>query len=525
MSVARTVLRNVASSWVGLASQIALTLILTPFVITKLGLEAYGVWLLLQATVGYYGLVDMGLRAGLTQTITRRIARNDIESVRRHLSAAIPALSLIGMIVPVIALLLCFILPWAVQMSPELSAILWIVILIQAFTVAFQMPLAPYDAVLVGTQRYDISNGLAVATRVAAALLTYVVLGAGGGLIGFSVVNLVVNVSDGLLRCWVANRLLPGIGPVRFTWDRTELREIANVGIWNFFIHISRQLIYFSDALTVSLLFSASAVAPFGIANALIDYANRLVMISTRVLFPTMSTLREQGNHGLLRQLYLTATKITLAISITIVLVGSFWSPPFLQLWLGESSQHELIHTHVPMLFVVLGVAFTFISLQRAGIQLLLAENKLRFLSLALLVEAVANLILSIYLGWTMGLVGVALGTAIPAALMCFAVHLPTHSKILKMSYVELLTHVLVRPVLYGLLLTPTLYLLSSWIPGGQSWLHLMGAGMLAALAVGVCFFAVLSANEILFVWDKSLQLLGKTRKNIHLAFGKAGHA
>ncbi len=68
------------------------------------------------------------------------------------------------------------------------------------------------------------------------------------------------------------------------------------MGVWNLFINASRQLIYFSDALTVGYLFSATAVAPFGIASSLIEYGNRLVIISSRVLFPTMSSLRESGD-------------------------------------------------------------------------------------------------------------------------------------------------------------------------------------------------------------------------------------
>ncbi len=69
MGIAKTVLKNVAASWVGLATQILVTFLLTPFIIEELGTEAYGVWLLLQGLVGYYGLMDLGLQAGLTQLL------------------------------------------------------------------------------------------------------------------------------------------------------------------------------------------------------------------------------------------------------------------------------------------------------------------------------------------------------------------------------------------------------------------------------------------------------------------------
>ena len=89
------------------------------------------------------------------------------------------------------------------------------------------------------------------------------------------------------------------------------------------------------------------------------------------------------------------------------------------------------------------------------------------------------------------------------------------HAKILKMPYGSLLKQVLIRPALYGLILTPVLYSLASWMPGGDSWLHLLCAGTLATMVAGACSLALLSQQEMFFVKDKAISLVGKTRKNI----------
>ncbi|WP_218933432.1 lipopolysaccharide biosynthesis protein [Rubripirellula lacrimiformis] len=470
LSVARTVVRNLASSWVGFASQLVVTFFLTPFVIGALGTEAYGVWLLLQATVGYYGLVDMGLRAGLTQSITRRIAAGDIDAVRGHLGAAVPMLACLGLLVTVIGGALGWVLPRAVEMAPAVQSGLWIVILVQAVSVGLQMPFAPYGAVLVGLQRYDIANGLAVVTRLLSAGLTYLALVNGGGLLALSVVLLISNVIDSVIRSRLAIYLLPGIRGVVPKLNRSELSELSNVGVWNFLIHISRRLICFSDALVIGVLFSAAAVVPFGIASALVEYGDRIIVMSVRILFPTMVQLKADGNREHLRDLYIGATRIIFATSIAIVIVGATWITPFLLLWLGGGAETEAIRAQAPALFLALGIAFAFVGLQRAGIQLILADGQLKRLAFFLFAEAALNLVLSLVCGRWLGVIGVAIGTAIPAAIMGFGYHLPLHCKVLGIRYSRLLAELAVRPVIFGMLLLGAMQLMTQVTAAPATW-------------------------------------------------------
>ncbi len=179
----------------------------------------------MQSTVGYYGLVDMGLRAGLTQTITRRIALNDVDGIRSHIGAAIPFLGLLGLAILLLGCGVAALLPLLVDMSTSLSSGLWVVILIQAVAVALQMPLAPYSAVLVGLQRYDIVNVISVATRLLTAGLTYVLLTFHTGLIGLSLALFIANAIDSWVRYRASISMLPGISNVRFVWDRSELKR------------------------------------------------------------------------------------------------------------------------------------------------------------------------------------------------------------------------------------------------------------------------------------------------------------
>ena len=497
MSVARTVLKNVASSWVGLASQIVVTLLLTPYIIRMLGTEAYGVWLLLQGVVGYYGLVDMGLRAGMMQSITRRIVADDIDGVRRHIATAIPVLGVLSILVMIVAAVLSWVLPHFVEMSRETAETLWLVVLIQAAGTAVKLPITPYGAILVGLQRYDIANSISVLTRIMFAVATWFVLRSGGGLVGLSLVLMATNLCDGVIRFAVARCMLPGIRGSRISFDSREFREISNVGIWNFLIGISRQFIYFSDALVIGLLFSARAVAPYGIAASIVDYGMRLVMSASKVLFPTMAHLSRDGDVRVQRELYITATRMIIGISSTILIVGIAWIGPFLKLWLGESTENQVFHDQAPGIFAVLGLGFAFVGFQRAGVQLLLAKNRLRVVAILMGVEALLNLILSLVLGWYLGPIGVAAGTLISAAILSVFFHVPIHARTLEVPSIRLFITVLSRPAIYAILLTACIGTAKYLYPLPTTWnSFVLIAGVVTLAIVGMVSPTLLSAQQ-----------------------------
>ena len=502
MSVAKVILRNVASAWVGMATQIVVTLFLTPIVLSELGLEAYGLWLLLQGFVGYYGLVDMGLRAGITQSITRRLAAEDRSGVRRHITAAQPVLMKLSAAVIAIALIASFCLPAMVDCSPELRAAFPVVVIIQGIGVAIRLPLTPYSAVLVGLQRYDLANAIAVCVRIIYALAAYFVMLAGGGIIALSVTLVCTNLLDNLCRLVLAFRKVPELRRsvpndlTKCDW-KNERSELFQVGGWNLMIQVGRRLIYYSDALVIGTLFSAAAIVPYGLASSLVEYCNSLVKVSTRVLYPTMANLHVKGDNEQQQNLYLFSTRICLLVSIAFLIAGFSHIRSFLRLWLYDSPDIEFICQDAPMLFLLVGTAFAFVSLRRPGTQLLLAASKLKELATVQFCEAMINLILSIVLGWWLGVAGVALGTLIPALLLGLTWHLGAHAQVLQTTRGKILWTMIPNAAIYVLAMLGFTWVCQNyWLRSLDSWFWLSMSGLVHAIAILILIPIGLHSSE-----------------------------
>jgi len=132
MSLARTIIRNVVSNWVGYAVAAVTSFLLTPYVIHSLGQARYGVWMLASSLIGYYGLLDLGFRAGVNQYLTRYLAVGDTQNMNRTASTGFAALALCGSLIAVCSLLLAGLAPILFHIPQELVPEVRLVILIMA---------------------------------------------------------------------------------------------------------------------------------------------------------------------------------------------------------------------------------------------------------------------------------------------------------------------------------------------------------------------------------------------------------
>jgi hypothetical protein len=262
-----------------------LTFFTTPWILDSIGIEAYGVWLLLQSVVGYYGFIDMGLRACLTQSITSKLAKNDIDGVKRFVGTAVPVMFRLGLIVVLLSFVIGSILPVVVQVSPDLRQSIWVVVVVQAIAVAVNLMSQPFTAVTIGLQRYDLAEKLAILTRTIWALSVIVSLSISGTLLVLAVVTL----ANALLEAWIrylrAIYLLPELRAVHYRYNKEDLNELKTKGFWNFMVQISHNALGMASPLIVGMMFSPTAVVPFATAASLHSYGAKFVSQPTRMLY------------------------------------------------------------------------------------------------------------------------------------------------------------------------------------------------------------------------------------------------
>jgi O-antigen/teichoic acid export membrane protein len=240
---------------------------------------------------------------------------------------------------------------------------------------------------------------------------------------------------------------IPTIGLIRwaapdlaFGWrsgSRESVGTLFRFSTWVFAVNVAGRVQTKTDEIVIGAFLPVASVTPYALANKLSDVGLMLTDQFLKVLLPLASELHAGGDQARLRQLYLTSTRLTLAICVPLGGTLAIFASPILTGWVGPAyADYAYL---VVILVIADGIAA---SLWPAG-SVLQAMVRHRPVALSAMVAAAGNLVLSIVLLQWLGLAGVALGTLIPAALECLGFVLPYTLRVLGVSAGELAREVL----------------------------------------------------------------------------------
>lgn len=459
MKIAETLGRNVVFVWLGFACHVATTLLLTPLMISELGQENYGLWIFLQTLIGYYGLIDIGLRAGVTQTVTRKVVSGNPKDLIDFLNGTLPLLWRIAFGIVVIGSIAASVLPFFIKVQDVSAASMSLIVLMQSAGLAFTFCFFPFSAILQGMQRYDLSETIAITTRLLSAASTYVILTKYPNLVTISLSIFIINILDQVTRIYFAYRLIPGIKGLRPSWDTSQIRELVKVGGWNFLLQISHLLLQSFHVILAGILFSIESIVPFSLGKSLAEYCNRLVGISSRVLYPMFVYLDNNGDRTKSQELFFATCRISISFSGVVLLFGSLWLSEFLDLWLRNVSERQSLVKWTKYLFIIFSTTLILENLRGVASQFVVGRNELPFLGKTMLIESGVSIAMAVLLGTQFGLLGIALGNLIAYVFTTFCLHVPKYKKMLGMPYHGILINLFLKPAYYLLFVGVSLIL------------------------------------------------------------------
>jgi O-antigen/teichoic acid export membrane protein len=191
--------------------------------------------------------------------------------------------------------------------------------------------------------------------------------------------------------------------------DGATLRTLAVYGGGTFLINIGELIRFQLDSAVIGFFLSSAQITVYSIGMRLVQIAYHGIGVIGAVLIPRFSGLHERGDRQgydrLLRRANL-ATDLVIAYFLSNIAV---FGRPFLKIWIGMSWVDDAFAVTLVML-----PAYFVALLTGPAAGLLMGSGKLRGLGTLTLVEAGANLLLSIALVRPLGIYGVCLGTAIP---------------------------------------------------------------------------------------------------------------
>jgi len=409
MSLRLQAVKNVAATWLGLLVHALTGFFLSPFILHKLGDQAFSLWVLVFALTGYFGLLDLGIRSSIVKYTAKFVATGDMDSLARYLSTSVAFYSAIGVVVLLGTAAGYFYLHLLFRIPAELLPSARLLLLLSGAGIAITFPLTVFSAALEGLQKFSWLQFSQIGIALLRALLLIVALLRGRGLLAIGTITVAMAILSYLIFTCIALYALP----VRPRFQHVEFkvfREMAAYGIFAFAILAAEKLRFQSDPLVIGALVSSTAIASFSIAAKLVEYSSYAVRSMSQIFTPMASQFEAVGDLARLRRTFVAGNRasafIILPICVALIIAGK----SVIEAWVGAR------YVNSYSILVLLIVPRTLYLAQSTSIRILLGMGRHRALASVLLLEGGVNLLLSVILARRFGIIGVAWGTAIPLA-------------------------------------------------------------------------------------------------------------
>jgi O-antigen/teichoic acid export membrane protein len=403
------------SNWAGFLVSALIAFFLSPFVVHHLGNSAYGVWVLIGSLTGYLGLMDLGVRGAVTRYVSSFHALGNHNEASRVASSALTIFVSAGILVFVASVILAIFGVDLFHIPPTYRVTSQIILVIAGLNIAVSLVSGVFGGTLVALQRFDLTNLIEVVLGLLRGVVIVAVLLRGYGLTSLAVTQLLFAVASCAIYAWISLSQYSQLRVSLLHCDLQHLRMIFSFSVYAFLITISLKLVFYTDSIVIGAFLPVSLITFFAIAGNLMNYSRDLISGISTIAAPKASALDATGDREGVRRVLLKgaqfATIVILPVALTFMLRGK----TFIRVWMGSEYAQQSGHV-----LWILTLASMFAAGEAAAGSTMMGIGKHRILAAVYLAEAVCNLGVSIALVRSMGIYGVAWGTALPGLAKSF---------------------------------------------------------------------------------------------------------
>lgn len=368
MEVNRQFGRNVMATMVARVVNMARGVCLVPFLLTHIGLEAYGIWTTIFILVTYVGLTTMGVSNVYIKYVAEFHAKREYDKANALLSTGL------AVTIPLCAAVFaCFVFGWnwfapwlhlpAAHAADGKEAVL-IVLGVFLSSIAFNA----FGDMLTGTQQIASTQVfLTIGILVEFALIVFFV-SIGRGIRGLAEAYLARTVINDGLTWWWAHRTIKWLHLSHRRVHRESLRYVLHFGG---LVQLQSMLAILQasiDRLVALTFIGASAAGLLDVAKKWPTSLSSIPTAFFAALLPAASHVdaASDGSNRLenLQKLYLGAARHSNLCTAAFSSAMALWSVPIMHVWLG--SQLPMRDSLIP-LFVLFSIAMQFHMLTGPG--------------------------------------------------------------------------------------------------------------------------------------------------------------
>jgi O-antigen/teichoic acid export membrane protein len=402
------VVRNTIVNGLASAAGLFVTLLLTPFMLHRLGADAYGVWVLaltLTFSAGYLSLTDLGLQQAAVRFIADARRTWDEAGITGIYSTTFAIFVAVALPVALLLIALGPSLVGIFSLKPSLHHAAGISFQLIGAQILFDLPAMAFRAVLEGAQRFIAIRLIDLFRVVAMAISIVVLLSAGNGIVALAAASTVVSLAAALAFAAIVTATEPSARLRLRAVTRARIRQLMGFGGALFVLRIVSVMYRQMDKLIIGVALTTAAVTQYEIANKVYAAMVVLFTISSSALLPAAAFMRL--DRARMRELFLRGTSYSVALLLPVMVAVVVYAHDLIVGWVGQAYASSAGLVRILFLWLALG------TFDVVGTTILIALGRLRRIVKLSVIWVVTNLLLSIALVGPFGVAGVIWATSI----------------------------------------------------------------------------------------------------------------
>ncbi len=474
-------LHNVLWSWLAVIANLAIGLVLTPYVIRKLGSEGYGIWTILFALISYYGLLDLGMRSSVVYYSALYRARQETENINQVINTIGFYYSLMSFLIIAVSLVAAGPFARSLDVSPERRHELPVLLIVTSLSWLVSQPV--FSATLEGFQRFDLSSPIYIATSALRAASSLLVLWLGFGLIALTLNYLVIQTLSTVASYLAVRRCFPELALSRRFIRGSMLKTMLRYGIHTFIAFMGLQFLTNGAGLIVGWMQSPVVAGYLNLPLRLLQQSSDIIGRVGTVSSSKGTELSAQGKTESILRLGILTNRYCCALYSPAAIFLTIYGTPLIRRWVGaEYAAHS-----APLLTALTMATWIAVAGQFNSSALLFSLRKHDLYARALIVESLLQLAGLFVLMPRYGLPGAAWAIAVPMTLVRGVYVAWPISRALDYSPLVYLASIFAAPLSTAIPVGVAAYFMRMYSLPGDSWLQLFGAAAL----IGLLYFAL----------------------------------
>jgi len=405
----KRIITNIFSNWANFIALIVVSFFVSPILVHQLGNENYGIWVLIVSLTGYFTVLDFGVNSAIVRFISMYVANNETRKANEIYNTSFVFFSVVSVLVLLVASVFAYFFRDLFGITALEQSYLYLVFMMVGIDLAFGFLCSVFLGTLRGLQEFLKINMISISTLLLKNAVLVLFLFSGYKLLALAIIQLSFNLLKYSLQYLVIRKKYTFLQVHRANYRRSMLKQIYHYSIYSFIISIALKLLFYTDSVVIGSLLTVSKITFYAIPATLMQYMEKFIYAAISVLTPVISSYDAMGEGAKNRNIYVLGSRYALMLSIPVLFVLYTNGMSFISLWMGPEYGRKCSNV---LKILVIGYTFAFPQMIANGI--LKGTSKHKVFAYILIVEAIANLALSIILVRVYDIEGVALGTTLP---------------------------------------------------------------------------------------------------------------